>query len=411
VSAAAHILAAVGMALAGAAAVAAEKAVPPSPSDADCLACHEDPSLKRTDGRPLVPPTSLAASVHGAAGLTCVDCHADLARTTDFPHPEKLAPAQCASCHADAVAQYGQGVHAQALRAEPGSPAAHCADCHGSHDILPAKDPASLSYHLNLVRTCGRCHGDAETIRRGGIAIGNVAALFQDSIHGRALAKSGLVVAPNCNSCHGHHDIRRAADPASPVFHANVPATCGRCHEGIRREYDTSIHAAAVKAGRAGAVCSDCHTAHGIQAAGVPAWRLAVVQECGTCHKESVRTYRDGFHGQAGALAFERVAACADCHGAHDIQPRSDPRSRFSAARRVQTCAQCHSGATASFAKFDPHADPEDRERSPAVYYTAKFMKLLLTGVFTFFGIHTALWFPRSYRERRRKERSHGERG
>ena len=190
------MLAALGLALAGAGVGAAEKA-PPAPSDADCLACHEDPSAKRADGRPLVPPTSLSASVHGAAGLACIDCHADLARTTDFPHPEKLSPVQCASCHADAVAQYGEGVHAQALRVKPASPAANCADCHGTHDILPTKDPASRTYHLNLVRTCGRCHGDPETIRRGGIAIGNVAALFQDSIHGRALAKSGLVVAPS----------------------------------------------------------------------------------------------------------------------------------------------------------------------------------------------------------------------
>lgn len=402
------LAAAVVFSLAGAAA-AAERA-PPAPADADCLACHDDATLKRADGRPLAGPSPMASSVHGAAGVSCVDCHAALARTTDFPHAEKLAPAQCISCHSEAVAQYEQGIHAQALRAAPGGLAANCADCHGTHDILPSKDPASRTHHLSLARTCGRCHGDPETIRKGSIAIGNVAALFQDSIHGRALAKSGLVVAPNCNSCHGHHEIRRASDRASPVFHASVPVTCGRCHEGIRHEYDTSVHAAAVKAGRAGAVCSDCHTAHGIRAAGVPAWRLAVVRECGTCHKESVRTYRDGFHGQAGSLGYERAATCAACHGAHDIPPRTDPRSPISAARRVQTCAQCHPGANASFVKFDPHADPEDRERSPAVYYTAKLMKLLLAGVFTFFGIHTVLWFPRSLRERRRQQRSHGHR-
>jgi hypothetical protein len=405
------VLPAVGvvLAVAGAGAGAAEKILPAT-TDADCLACHEDPSAKRADGRPLVPPTSLPASVHGAAGLACIDCHADLAHTTDFPHPEKLSPAQCVSCHDDAAARYGEGVHAQARRAQTDSPAANCADCHGTHDILPAKDPASRTHHLNLARTCGHCHGDPETIRRGGIAVGNVSALFQDSIHGRALAKSGLVVAPNCNSCHGHHDIRRASDPLSPVFHAKVPTTCGRCHEGIRNEYDPSVHAAAAKAGRGGAVCSDCHTAHGIQAAaGLPAWRLAVVKECGTCHGEAIRTFRDGFHGQAGSLGFERVATCADCHGAHDIQPRSDPRSRISAARRVQTCAQCHPGASASFVKYDPHADFEDRERSPAVHYTARFMKFLLAGVFAFFGIHTVLWFPRSFRERRRQRGAHGD--
>jgi hypothetical protein len=29
-------------------------------------------------------------------------------------------------------------------------------------------------------------------------------------------------------------------------------------------------------------------------------------------------------------------------------------------------------------------------------------MKLLLAGVFSFFGLHTALWLPRSWQERRR---------
>ena len=31
-------------------------------------------------------------------------------------------------------------------------------------------------------------------------AIGNVPALYEDSIHGRALSRSGLLVAPNCTS-------------------------------------------------------------------------------------------------------------------------------------------------------------------------------------------------------------------
>jgi hypothetical protein len=34
------------------------------------------------------------------------------------------------------------------------------------------------------------------------------------------------------------------------------------------------------------------------------------------------------------------------------------------------------------------------------VYYTALFMNVLLAGVFTFFAVHTALWFPRSWRDR-----------
>jgi hypothetical protein len=273
------------------------------------------------------------------------------------------------------------------------------------HDILPAKDSASRTYHFNLPRTCGACHGDPERIRSRAVPGGDIVARFHDSIHGRALAESGLKVAPQCGTCHGSHEIRANDDPQSRVHRANVAATCGSCHEGIRTRYDGSVHAARVQAGnRKAAVCSDCHSAHGIQV-NAPAWKLEVIGECGTCHEESLRTYRDGFHGQATALGFTRVAACSDCHTSHEILPRSDPRSSVSPTRLVNTCGRCHPGANANFVRYDPHADAHDKERSPAVYYTASFMKLLLAGVFAFFGVHTALWFTRELRERRARRR------
>jgi hypothetical protein len=371
---------------------------PAAPTNADCMTCHEDG----------VPPPAFDASVHGQAGLACVDCHADLARTTEFPHPEKLAKVDCVSCHGEAASQYAAGVHGEARQKEPGGLAAACTDCHGpAHEIRPSKDPLSATYHFNLPKTCGRCHGDPETIRRGHIEAGNVPASFADSIHGKALSQSGLVVAPHCATCHGHHDIRRKEDAASRVFRGNVPGTCGSCHAGIKARYDESVHAAAVHAGQRGAVCSDCHTAHEIRPADLPAWRLDVIRECGTCHEESRRTYRDGFHGQASALGFTRVAACADCHGAHEILPKSDPRSKVAPANLVATCGKCHPGANARFVKFDPHADPEAPQRSAPVHYTARFMRLLLAAVFAFFGVHTLLWFPRELRALRQL-RKHG---
>jgi hypothetical protein len=38
--------------------------------------------------------------------------------------------------------------------------------------------------------------------------------------------------------------------------------------------------------------------------------------------------------------------------------------------------------------------------RSPFYYYTARFMEILLAGVFAFFSIHTVFWFYRSLRVR-----------
>ena len=66
---------------------------PKPPANDDCLGCHEDPSAKRANGSSIfVDKAAFTASVHGAAGAACIDCHQDLAKTSDFPHPEKLAP-------------------------------------------------------------------------------------------------------------------------------------------------------------------------------------------------------------------------------------------------------------------------------------------------------------------------------
>jgi hypothetical protein len=164
----------------------------------------------------------------------------------------------------------------------------------------------------------------------------------------------------------------------------------------VERQYVTSVHGSGLKNGNPLApVCSDCHSAHKIRRVDTDSWKLQIIRECGTCHAESIKTYRDTFHGQVTSLGFVRVAACADCHGSHEIFAKADPRSRVSAARLVSTCQRCHPAANASFVKYDPHADRENRSRNPSLFYAAKFMDALLLGVFTFFSIHTVLWSSR----------------
>ena len=383
--------------------IAAGAQKPKPPSDEDCLTCHDDRDAKRSDGRSVfVPVAKVTESVHGQAGVACVDCHADLARAAEFPHPEKLAPARCTSCHESAVADYARSIHAQSRAHDGKSLAATCADCHGTHDIRQTSDPASPTYALNLPSTCARCHGNPEVIRRGHIAIGNVAALYEDSIHGRAVLKSGLVTAPNCKTCHGMHDIRRSSDPESGVVRGRIASTCGSCHEGVRRLYEEGIHGALLRSGDTRVpVCTDCHTAHHIRQVDVEGWRLDVLKECGSCHFQSQETFRDTYHGQVTNLGFARIATCSDCHRAHDILPAKNPRSSVSAGRRAATCQKCHPGTNEAFARYDPHPNSRDRRRDPLLYYAALFMKVLLASVMLFFGLHTVLWFPRSWRARR----------
>jgi nitrate/TMAO reductase-like tetraheme cytochrome c subunit len=272
--------------------------------------------------------------------------------------------------------------------------------CHGNHDIRSKTDPQSRTYHLNIAATCAACHGNKQVIDKGHIAIGDVASPFRDSIHGKALSKSGLLVAPTCSDCHGAHDVRKKSDPSSKVAMANVPGTCGKCHEGIAHEFAGSVHAAVLAKGAGGPACQTCHTAHAIHAADDPAWQIGVVNQCGTCHTDKIKTYRDTFHGQVTALGYSRMATCASCHGAHEVLPASNPASRVSKQNRLKTCQTCHAGASANFASFDPHASRHDKTRDPLYYWAAKFMELLLFGVFAFFGIHTVFWLYREVREK-----------
>lgn len=382
--------------------VAAQEVTPPT--NDDCLMCHGDESAVREDGTAVFTHAErFAASVHGSLGFSCIDCHADLA-SAELPHEAKLAAVDCSTCHDSS--DYAKSVHGRARDAGR-LVAATCVSCHGSHEIRPSSDPESMTYHFNLLRTCGACHGDANMAGMEPSDTG-IVATFVDSTHGRALMRGGLLVAPTCVSCHGAHDILGKGEAESKVYRTNVPATCGSCHEGIRVTFARGFHGQQLQDGNPRApVCSDCHTAHAIPRAETPGWQLEVIGECGTCHQDLLRTYRDTFHGKVTELGYLRVATCADCHGAHEVLPKTDPASPIHAANRQATCNTCHPGTNANFALYDPHADPHDRDRNPFLFFTARFMQVLLAGVFGFFGVHTSLWFSREWRERRRHRLAH----
>jgi len=228
--------------------------------------------------------------------------------------------------------------------------------------------------------------------------LASVYPTYLDSIHGFALSNEGLLVAANCQSCHGSHHILSRKDPLSPTNKANVPKTCGSCHAGITENYLGGVHGKAIAAGKMNApVCSDCHTAHAILQPTEAAFRSQSTPICGSCHKDKFSTYRDTFHSQLGALGgYVETARCWDCHGAHDVLPASDPHSPIAPANLVKTCGRCHAGANASFVKYQPHANARNRKLNPALYFIRTFMNLLLASVLTFFMIHTILWLIRS---------------
>jgi predicted CXXCH cytochrome family protein len=355
-------------------------------AETDCLSCHGDKTLQDPSGNNIgVDAHTFGASLHGS--LKCGDCHTTI---KEYPHPDIVTAVKCESCHADQAAGLVGSVHA--VRAEH-----PCSSCHGdAHAIFPKDDPRSAVYPLNIPRTCGACHGNSSMAQKQGLP--NVYPLYIDSIHGFALSKEGLLVAANCQSCHGSHHILSHNDPQSPTYKTNIPKTCGTCHAGITANYLGGVHGKAVASGDLKApVCSDCHTAHAILQPTAAAFRMQSTPICGSCHKDKLSTYRDTFHSQLGSLGgYVETARCWDCHGAHDVLPASDPQSPIAPANLVATCGKCHAGANASFVQYQPHANAHNRKLNPALYFTRLFMNLLLAGVLTFFMIHTILWLIRA---------------
>ena len=379
----------------------ARAAAPAAPGVNDtCLACHGDKEAKGADGKSIaVEATTFAQSVHGEMHLKCTDCHGDVS-AQKLPHPEKPRPVDCANCHQKEVKEYSGTVHGLA-RKGGSTVAATCTDCHGLHDIKRAKDPTSRTNHANLEATCGKCHGNDAMVASAKLPGGNIVTQFHDSIHGKALSGAAAGSAPTCTNCHGAHTIRAKSEPESATNRARIPDTCGACHQKERAQFATSQHGKMRLEGNLAAPgCNDCHSAHRIQQHSVASFQTEVIKECGNCHSDYLSTYRDTFHGQVTALGYARMATCASCHGAHEILPASDPGSTVSAQNRLKTCQKCHAGATANFASFDPHANRHDRAGNPLYYFSALFMKWLLIGVISFFGLHTLLWLGRSLRAR-----------
>ncbi|MDX2109004.1 MAG: cytochrome c3 family protein [Verrucomicrobiota bacterium] len=365
----------------------------------DCLDCHsavaERHPVRKADEVPGFAKDFFEKSVHQK--LSCTDCHADV---TSVDHPAKLAPAQCVSCHAGEVDQYTKSIHGLS-HSMGASGAAACSDCHGTHDIVPVKDRDSPVFKLNLAFTCAKCHdqkGLNEEYRIGKLGVGKH---YQESIHGNALMKQGLIVAPSCNDCHGVHDIKRSVDRESRTNHLNIAKTCGECHYGVEELYNTSVHGQLLAKGdKKGPVCSDCHSSHDIEKPTSGHFKSVSDMTCGKCHEEKLEFYRETYHGKAMALGTPNkasdVAACYDCHGHHDVYKVSDPRSRLSVERKVETCQQCHPGVGVGFTEYQAHANPLDKENYPALHAVFLFMTTLLIGVFAFFGLHTLFWIVRS---------------
>lgn len=227
-----------------------------------------------------------------------------------------------------------------------------CLDCHTDRGDV---DPAGETIHKGVdpkadaaVAACGTCHSDAAE---------------QYKTHGRLRIGSNPDI-PSCASCHGSHDILSSSVSASRTHPANLPRTCGECHENLDltskyqvlfdraiQLYQSSAHGQATKGGiYVAATCNDCHStggsAHRILSPGDPESSINhfnIPKTCGQCHKGVENDFWEGIHGQLVARGETDAPVCTACHGEHGIISPDDPRSPVSRAHVAeQTCAPCH---------------------------------------------------------------------
>lgn len=316
-----------------------------------CSACHNSDRLAIADG---IHKTPFANGT-----ITCVNCHTGHKTVTDRKIISKDA---CFGCHTNQsifkemrstsgvrlislVEQYSHSIHANLFNESKSG--ATCVDCHGGHTIKPASDPTSPVNRSNIVKTCGKCHGDVEH-------------RYLNSSHGKALVH-GVKYAPVCTDCHEEHSIESIRNPKSPTSRANEPKLCLKCHVENKEVFNmtgvsaafllsirNSVHIIALSKGDLkAATCSDCHGAHDMLPAGDPnskVFKNNIPRTCGQngCHEDVYSKYSRGIHGEALGAGNKDAPACTDCHGMHQILSHGNPQSTVSNANVARACSQCH---------------------------------------------------------------------
>ena len=136
-----------------------------------------------------------------------------------------------------------------------------------------------------------------------------------------------------CLSCHGDSGLSlKARDGTDVPLHVPANALAGSVHAKL--------------------ACADCHT--GMAEVPHPERTFAnrrdltivLDEQCRRCHFSNYTKTLDSVHQQAVARGDRTAPVCVDCHGSHDVKKPSSPRSLVS-----QTCARCHDGVAAQYAK------------------------------------------------------------
>jgi predicted CXXCH cytochrome family protein len=187
------------------------------------------------------------------------------------------------------------------------------------------------------IDTCLTCHGD--TALSVDLPSGESRSLYVDATVFAASVHGDKL---SCVDCHADitevpHESR--AFKTRREFSIAYYENCKRCHFANYSKTLDSAHAAAVRRGDAMApVCVDCHGAHDVTAPNRPRTRIS--QTCARCHEGVSAVYAKSVHGSALIEeGNDDVPTCTDCHRSHDV---GGPHAAAWESHTPDMCASCH---------------------------------------------------------------------
>ena len=255
----------------------------------------------------------------------------------------------------------GAQVQAQAQDEARAIPNERCLGCHDD-DELKTDDGRSMAIHeaefsasKHRKLDCTTCHADALTVRHPRNDLGPVPVANCEQCHAEELATLRASVhqkkaepeadAASCAKCHGDlHKLPRRPGLEAPLSPVSQMQTCGQCHGDMMEGYLHSSHAKArlVKGLNSSPACTDCHGTHDILPKSNPESRTSPQKSpetCGSCHEFILAKWTDSTHGQMWKEGKEGGPLCIDCHDAHDVQ---DPTTIAMRQQFPNECGNCH---------------------------------------------------------------------
>ncbi len=191
----------------------------------------------------------------------------------------------------------------------------------------------------DLVDTCLSCHGDKALSVT--LPSGETRSLYVDvELFKRSVHGNKL----GCTDCHQDiQDIPHASRPFKTLREFTVAyyEQCKRCHFPNYTKTLDSVHYQALARGdRTAPLCVDCHGSHDVTRPDQP--RTHVSETCAKCHEGISAVFAKSVHGRSINRNGD-VPVCTDCHRSHDI---AGPKAANWLRTTPEICGNCHSNKT-----------------------------------------------------------------